>query len=369
LYNLFRNFKKRKELSLFLLEQGKTDNFVIGFPLVGSHLIMKIAIDAMGGDFAPKNIVEGVKLVQSELSGVTFQLYGNPAEIRQYLTDEKNVEIVETTEIIDFHDDPVTAIKAKKDSSLVRAVTAVKKGEADAVLSAGSTGALLTAGLLLVKRIKQVSRPALMSTLPTVDGGRFDMLDLGANTENTAQHLVDFAILGSYYAENVRGIEKPRVALLSNGAEESKGTPAIKEARDILLGMPELNFIGNIEARDILAGGADVVVADGFTGNAVLKTIEGTMSAMFKIIKSTIKNGSLKTKIGGLMIKNDLSGLKDFGGDAGGAAFIGLKAPVIKAHGNSSPEAIAAALRQIYKMLESDVTGKLVAHFDEMSQK
>ena len=141
---------------------------------------MKIAIDAMGGDFAPENIVKGVNLAKKELSDVTFQLYGDGAKIRQFLDDETAIEIIETTEVIDFHDDPVAAIKSKKDSSLVRAVTAVKKGEADAVLSAGSTGALLTAGLMLVKRIKQVSRPALMSTLPTADGRGFDMLDLGA---------------------------------------------------------------------------------------------------------------------------------------------------------------------------------------------
>lgn len=144
-----------------------------------------------------------------------------------------------------------------------------------------------------------------MSTLPTADGTGFDMLDLGANTENTAQHLVDFAILGSYYAENVRGVNKPRIALLSNGAEESKGSPMIKEAHEILSTMPDLNFIGNIESRDILTGVADVVVADGFTGNAVLKAIEGTASVLMKQIKSAIMGGSLTTKIGGALIKKN----------------------------------------------------------------
>lgn len=331
---------------------------------------MKIAIDAMGGDFAPENIVKGVILARKEFSDVTFLLFGDGKKIRQFLDDETNIEIVETTEIIDFHDDPVTAIKSKKDSSLVRAVTAVKKGEADAVLSAGSTGALLTAGLLLVKRIKQVSRPALMSTLPTTDGKGFDMLDLGANTENNAQHLVDFAILGSYYAKNVRGVEKPRIALLSNGAEESKGSPAVKEAHVLLSALEGINFVGNIESRDILAGGADVVVADGFTGNAVLKAIEGTAGILMKQIKSAIMGGSFTTKIGGALIKKPLSGLKDLLSTdaAGGAAFVGLKAPVIKTHGNSSEFAIAASLRQIHKMLETDVTGKLVEHFENMEK-
>ncbi|MFC4651689.1 phosphate acyltransferase PlsX [Lactococcus nasutitermitis] len=328
---------------------------------------MKIAIDAMGGDNAPESVIKGVNLAKQEFPDLEFQLFGDVAAIKNYLDDEKNVEIIATSEVIDFHDDPVTAIKSKKDSSLVQALTAVKKGEADAILSAGSTGALLTGGLLLVKRMKQVSRPALMSTLPTSDGKGFDMLDLGANTENTAQHLVDFAILGSYYAQNVRGIEKPRVALLSNGAEESKGSPMVKEAHELLSGRTDIDFIGNIESRDILAGAADVVVADGFTGNAVLKAIEGTMSTMFKMISSTIKSGSLTTKIGGALVKPALYSLKDIASSGGGAAFVGLKAPVVKAHGNSTEIEIATALRQIHKMLETDVTGKLVTHFEEMS--
>lgn len=331
---------------------------------------MKIAIDAMGGDFAPENIVKGVNEAKKLYPDLEFMLFGDGQKIRQYLQDENQVEIVETTEIIDFHDDPVTVIKAKKDSSLVRAITAVKKGEADAVLSAGSTGALLTGGLMLIKRIKKVSRPALMCTLPTADSKGFEMLDLGANTENTAQHLVDFAILGSYYAENVRGVTKPRVALLSNGAEESKGSPMIKEAHEILSAMTDINFIGNIESRDILTGAADVVVADGFTGNAVLKAIEGTASLLMKQIKSAIMGGSLTTKIGGALIKKPLSGLKDMLSTdaAGGAAFIGLKAPVIKAHGNSSAEAITSAIGQIHRMLASDVTGKLVQHFENRKE-
>lgn len=327
---------------------------------------MKIAIDAMGGDNAPEAIIKGVNLAKTQYPDLEFLLFGDGAKIKSFLENEDRVQIVETTEVIDFHDDPVTAIKQKKDSSLVKAVQAVKSGEADAVLSAGSTGALLTGGLLFIKRIKQVSRPALMSTLPTLDGGGFDMLDLGANTENTAQHLVDFAILGSYYAQHVRGLAKPRIALLSNGAEESKGSPMVKEAHELLSVRDDINFVGNIESRDILAGGADVVVADGFTGNAVLKAIEGTMSGMFKVLKSTIKNGSLKTKIGGLMIQKDLSGLKNLAASGGGAPFVGLKAPVVKAHGNSDAAAIATAIGQIHQMLSSDVTGKLIQHFEEM---
>ncbi|GAB2025461.1 phosphate acyltransferase PlsX [Lactovum odontotermitis] len=325
---------------------------------------MKIAIDAMGGDFAPESVIKGVNQAKKKFPALEFLIFGEAEKIRTLLEDDKNVEIVPTTEIVDFHDEPLRVVKTKKDSSMVRAIQAVKSGEADAVLSAGSTGALLTAGLLQIGRIKKVERPGLLTTLPTADGRGFDMLDLGANAENKAEHLRDYAILGSYYAEHVRGIKNPRVALLSNGSEDTKGSPMIKEAHALISSLPEINFIGNIEARDILSGAADVVVADGFTGNAVLKAIEGTLSTMFKLLKSTIKNGSLKTKIGGALIKNDLSGLKNMGSGVGGAVLFGLKAPLVKAHGNSSPEAIADAIGQLQKMLESDVVGKLVAHFE-----
>ncbi|QPS70862.1 phosphate acyltransferase PlsX [Lactococcus garvieae] len=328
---------------------------------------MRIAIDAMGGDFAPESIVKGINLAKKEFPNIEFQLYGNPEAIKAHLEDEKNVKIIATTELIDFHDEPVKAIRKKKDSSLVRAVKAVKDDQADAVLSAGNTGALLAAGLFIVGRIKQIDRPALMSTLPTADGTGFDMLDLGANAENKPEHLADFAVLGSYYAANVRGVKNPRVALLSNGSEESKGSTMIKEAHALLSDIEGINFIGNIESRDILTGAADVVVADGFTGNAVLKAIEGTASVLMRQIKNGIMNGGFSTKIGGALVKKELSKLKDTMGtdSAGGAALVGVKAPVIKAHGNSSPEAIVSAIRQIQRMLDTDVTGQLVKHFEE----
>lgn len=325
---------------------------------------MKIAIDAMGGDFAPESVIKGINQAKKDFPALEFLIFGDERQIRDLLEDDHQVEIVATTEVVDFHDDPLRVVKTKKDSSMVRAIQAVKAGEADAVLSAGSTGALLTAGLLQIGRIKKVERPGLLTTLPTVDGKGFDMLDLGANAENKAEHLRDYAILGSYYAEHVRGIKNPRVALLSNGTEESKGSPVVKEAHALIAGLPDINFVGNIESRDILNNAADVVVADGFTGNAVLKAIEGTLSTMFKLLKSTIKNGSLKTKIGGALIKDDLSSLKSMGSNAGGAVLFGLKAPLVKAHGNSSPEAIAAAIAQLQKMLETEVVGKLVAHFE-----
>jgi glycerol-3-phosphate acyltransferase PlsX len=328
---------------------------------------MKLAIDAMGGDFAPEAIIEGVKRARDEFPDLEFQLFGDEDQIRALLPVEKNVEIVATSEVIDFHDDPVKSIKQKKDSSMIRAIQAVKAGEADAVLSAGSTGAFLTAGVLLIGRLKSIDRPGLLSTLPTTNGRGFDMLDLGANAENKAEHLRDFAILGSFYAEHVRAIDQPRVGLLSNGTEASKGSPMIKEAHAQIAALSGINFIGNIESRDLLTGMADVVVADGFTGNAVLKSIEGTASALMHQISDTIKNGSLGTKIGGALVKKELSSLRGMMSTetAGGAFLAGLKAPIIKAHGNSNPQAIAATIRQIHKLLDADVIGKLTTYLEK----
>lgn len=329
-------------------------------------MIYKIAIDMMGGDNAPQALVDGVKKVLLELADVEFHCFGKPSELAE-LANAPQVVIHETSELIDFHDDPIKAVKTKKDSSMIRAIQSVKDGEADAVLSAGSTGALLTAATLIIRRIKGIDRPGLMTTMPTADGKGFDMLDLGANAENTAKHLQAFAILGAYYAEKVRGVEKPRVALLSNGAEESKGSPMIKEAHELIASLPELNFIGNIESRDILTGTADVVVADGFTGNAVLKAIEGTASTLMHQIRDGIMGGSLTTKIGGALVRKELGKLRNTMStdSAGGALLAGVKAPVVKAHGNSSPDTIASALRQIHKILESGMVTQLTEHFEK----
>ncbi|SNG88793.1 fatty acid/phospholipid synthesis protein [Streptococcus pneumoniae] len=226
----------------------------------------KIAVDAMGGDYAPQAIVEGVNQALSDFSDIEVQLYGDEAKIKQYLTATERVSIIHTDEKIDSDDEPTRAIRNKKNASMVLAAKAVKDGEADAVLSAGNTGALLAAGFFIVGRIKNIDRPGLMSTLPTVDGKGFDMLDLGANAENTAQHLHQYAVLGSFYAKNVRGIAQPRVGLLNNGTESSKGDPLRKETYELLAADESLNFIGNVEARDLMNGVADVVVARWFHG-------------------------------------------------------------------------------------------------------
>ncbi|MDT2797025.1 phosphate acyltransferase PlsX [Enterococcus cecorum] len=329
---------------------------------------MKIAVDAMGGDYAPEAIVKGVMLAREKFNDIEFQLYGKEAEIRKYLTDDRNITIIHTDEKINSDDEPVKAIRRKKQASMVLAAQAVKDGRADAILSAGNTGALLAAGLFVVGRIKGIERPGLMSTLPVIgstDG--FDMLDLGANADNKPEHLVKYAILGSYYAENVRKVAQPKVALLNNGTEDSKGNELTKKAFELLKATPEINFIGNIEAREILEGRADVVVTDGFTGNAVLKSIEGTALSMMKLLKHAILDSGVKGKMGALLLKGGLKDLKnqmDYS-KHGGAVLFGLKAPVIKAHGSSKEEAVYATIKQIHTMLESRVVEKLVAHFEE----
>lgn len=325
----------------------------------------KIAVDAMGGDYAPQAIVEGVNQALADFSDIEVQLYGDETKIKQYLTATERVSIIHTDEKIDSDDEPTRAIRKKKNASMVLAAKAVKEGEADAVLSAGNTGALLAAGFFIVGRIKNIDRPGLMSTLPTVDGKGFDMLDLGANAENTAQHLHQYAVLGSFYAKNVRGIAQPRVGLLNNGTESSKGDPLRKETYELLVADESLNFIGNVEARDLMNGVADVVVADGFTGNAVLKSIEGTAIGIMGLLKTAITGGGLRAKLGALLLKDSLRGLKKQlnYSDVGGAVLFGVKAPVVKTHGSSDAKAVYSTIRQIRTMLETDVVAQTAREF------
>ncbi|MDI5952723.1 phosphate acyltransferase PlsX [Streptococcus equi subsp. zooepidemicus] len=329
----------------------------------------KIAIDAMGGDHAPKAIVEGVNQAIEVFSDIEIQLYGDQSRIESYLVKSDRVSIVHTDEKINSDDEPAKAIRRKKNASMVLAARAVKDGRADAVLSAGNTGALLAAGLFIIGRIKGVDRPGLLSTLPTVDGSGFDMLDLGANAENTAEHLHQYAILGSFYAKHVRGIAKPRIGLLNNGTEATKGDSLRKEVYNFLASDSSLQFIGNVEARDLISGVADVVVADGFTGNAVLKSIEGTAMSIMGQLKSAIAVGGVKAKLGALLLKGSLYDLKDTldYSSAGGAVLFGLKAPLVKSHGSSDAKAIFHTIKQVRTMLETDVVGQLVEEFSKES--
>ena len=326
-----------------------------------------IAIDAMGGDYAPEAVIQGVNLALEAFPDIRVQLYGDEEAILTYLNPSDRVEIIHTKEKILSDDEPVRSIRKKKDASMVLAARAVKEGRAQALLSAGNTGALLAAGIFIIGRIKNVERPGLLTTLPSKKGLGLDMLDLGANAENSAPQLLQYAILGSFYAQHVRGIKQPRVGLLNNGTEEGKGDAVRKEAFDLLKAEESIHFIGNIEARELLNEEVDVVVTDGFTGNAVLKTMEGTAMAVMSQLKMAIVGGGLRAKLGYLFLKKSLKGLRknlDYS-ESGGAVLFGLNAPIVKAHGSSDSKAIFSAIRQVRLMLDTDVVQKSVNYFEE----
>ncbi|WP_332648108.1 phosphate acyltransferase PlsX [Lysinibacillus sp. 54212] len=316
---------------------------------------MKLAVDGMGGDNAPQAIVEGVLLALEDFSDIEILLYGKQDEMNPYLKQHPRLQIIHCEEVIEGEDDPARAVRRKKDSSMTRMLEAVADGTADACLSAGNTGALMAGGLFKVGRIDGVARPALATTLPTIDGNGFLMLDLGANSDAKPEHILQYAIMGDIYAKKVRGYSEPRIGLLNIGTEEKKGNELTKASFD-LLQEGHINFEGNVEARELLNGVADVVVTDGFTGNMVLKSIEGTAGALFSMLKGAFM-ASTKSKLAAVLVKNDLKELKtkmDYT-EYGGAALFGLKAPVIKAHGSSNARAIYSAIKQARTMVEHDV--------------
>ncbi len=316
---------------------------------------MKIALDAMGGDHGPKESVKGAEKAIKSFPDLEIMLIGDEAEIKKHLTTEERITIIHTNEVITGDDEPVRAVRRKKNASMVLAAQRVKDGLADACISAGNTGALMAAGLFVVGRIDGIDRPALSPTLPTIDGNGFVLLDVGANADAKPEHLYQYGLMGSVYAEKVRNIEKPRVGLLNIGTEEKKGNELTKQAF-ALLKDANFNFIGNVEARDLLNGVADVVVTDGFTGNMVLKTTEGTASALFKMLKEAMMV-DLKSKLAAAVLKPGLKELKnklDYS-EYGGAGLFGLKAPVIKAHGSSDANAFYNAIRQAKIMVEHQV--------------
>ncbi|SEH72382.1 phosphate:acyl-[acyl carrier protein] acyltransferase [Halobacillus karajensis] len=330
---------------------------------------MKLAIDAMGGDNAPEAIVKGAVQAADTIDGLEITLVGDEAKIKPYLKGQSNVSILHTTEVITAEDEPVRAVRRKKQSSMVLTANEVKEGRADGCISAGNTGALMSAGLFVVGRMKGVDRPALSPTLPTSDGKGFLMLDVGANVDAKPAHLLQYAVIGSIYAKNVRQIKNPRIGLLNVGTEDGKGSELTKKSFEMMQEAP-LNFVGNIEARDLLEGVADVVVTDGFTGNVALKTIEGTAMTMFSMIKQTFMS-NFKTKIAAGLAKNDLRKLKDQldYSEYGGAGLFGLSAPVIKAHGSSNDRAVLNAIRQACQMVELDVTNTIKNTLMEMNKE
>lgn len=328
-----------------------------------------IAIDAMGGENAPKAIVDAVLKAKPKLKDTKFVLFGDEEKINKLIpTEQKDrIDVIATSEVIVDSDEPVKAIRRKKDSSMVVAANYVKAGKADALFSLGNTGALLACGIFIIGRIKGVERPALMPTLPSAkseDG--FNIIDVGANAQSKPEYLVQWAQMANFYAQKIRNIKNPTVALLNNGAEDDKGDPLHQEAYK-LLKATNLNFIGNAEGNDLMEGKADVIVTDGFTGNATLKAIEGTASVILRLLKDSLLNNGLRPKVGALLAKPGLTALKKRFDTAryGGAVLLGVNAPVVKTHGRSNIRPIYYTLLQIDKMLNQDLVGEYKKYFSE----
>ena len=324
---------------------------------------MKIILDAMGGDNAPQAVVQGALEAHAQC-GADIVLVGREEDIRACLTGPlpEGVEIVNATEVVEMCDDPATAFKRKKDSSLTVGLTMLKNGEGDAFVSAGSTGALLAGATLLVKRIRGVRRAAMGPVLPTATG-RALLCDCGANADCTPEYLLQFAYLGNFYAQRLMGVEKPRVGLLNIGAEDSKGTDLQKQTLARLKeadAAGHLHFIGNIEAKEAIKGGCDVIVTDGFSGNILLKTMEGVGSFAGSALKSMFKK-NLLTKLAALAVMPGLNAFKDKldPNKVGGTAFIGISKAVIKAHGASNAEAVENAVGQAATFARSGLIEKI----------
>lgn len=329
---------------------------------------MKIGFDAMGGDHAPvetvKGAIDALTLIKGEIILFGDELKINK-ELGQYKYDKERISVVGTTQVIENDDKPVKAIKSKSDSSMVVGLKALRKGEVDAFVSAGNTGALLAGSLLKVGRIKGIGRPALCTIYPTPSGASV-LVDAGANAECKSRNLLEFAYMGSLYAERVIGINTPKVALVNIGAEETKGTPLYIETYRMLK-ETDLNFVGNVEGRDVPSGKVDVIVADGFTGNIILKLTEGIVLSITKELKNQIMKNAIG-KIGGLLLKGNLGAFKkqlDYT-EYGGAPLLGVNGLVVKAHGSSNAKAFMNAIKYAYIGVESNLVAEITEKIKTM---
>ncbi|MEG1255225.1 phosphate acyltransferase PlsX [Clostridium sp.] len=328
---------------------------------------MKVVVDGMGGDHSPQTIVEGCVLAQKEYD-INIIITGKEelikAELEKYEYNKEKITVVDAREVISTNESPVKALKTKKDSSLVKALELVKNNEADAIVSAGSTGAFLAGCTLIVKRIKGISRPALAPVMPGKNGP-FMIIDVGANADCKPHYLTQFAQMGKVYFENVLGVNNPTVGLINIGAEEEKGNELTKEAHK-LLKEEDINFVGNVEPREIPKGEVNVLVCDGFVGNTVLKMYEGVASTILNELKDEIMS-STRTKIGGLLLKPVFGRFKkqyDYK-EYGGAAFLGVNGICIKAHGSSDGKAIKNAIRLSKTYYDTKVLDKVKIAFQE----
>lgn len=323
----------------------------------------RVAVDAMGGDNAPAEIVKGAVDAVNENSKIKVYLVGVQerveTELSKYTYNKEQIEVVNATEVIETAEPPVLAIRKKKDSSIVVALNLVKNGTCDAFVSAGSSGAVLVGGQLIVGRIKGIERPPLAPLIPTETGCSL-LIDCGANVDARASHLVQFAKMGSVYMESVMGIDKPKVAIVNIGAEEEKGNALVKETFPLLKNCPEINFVGSIEARDIPSGAADVIVCEAFAGNIILKLYEGVGATLIKKVKAGMMT-SLRSKIGALLVKPALKKtLKTFDlEEYGGAPLLGLNGLVVKTHGSSKSVEVKNSIIQCLTFKEQRINEKI----------
>ena len=325
--------------------------------------MVKVALDAMGGDNAPGAIVQGAIDAIAESKDIKVYLVGKETivqeELAKYTYNKEQIEVVDATEIIEMAEPPVMAIRKKKDSSIVKALHLVKDGTCDAFVSAGSSGAVLVGGQLVIGRIKGVERPPLAPLIPTEKGASL-LIDCGANVDARPSHLVQFAKMGTVYMESIMGIKNPKVAIVNIGAEEEKGNALVKETFPLLKNTPEINFIGSIEARDIPKGYADVIVCEAFVGNVILKLYEGVGGTLIKKVKEGMMT-TLRSKIGALLVKPALKTcLKSFDlEEYGGAPLLGLKGLVVKTHGSSKAVEIKNTILQCQTFKEQNINEKI----------
>lgn len=331
----------------------------------------KIIVDAFGGDNAPFAVVEGAVMALNEMNDIELILSGKKdiieAELKKYSYDNARMHILDAADVITMHDSPTLAIKQKKDSSMVKALYAVANGEAECIVSGGNTGALLTGATLIIKRIKGVKRPALAPMLPTLGSGYLMLIDSGANVDCRAEYLQQFAVMATAYMKKVALLLSPRVALLNNGTEESKGNELTKEAYALLKKTESINFMGNCEARDILTGDYDVLVCDGFTGNVVLKNTEGLIGAFMVMLKRELM-ADTRAKFGAALSKKAFARMKknlDYK-EYGGAPLLGVNGGVIKAHGSSNARAFRSAIVQARELCKQGVNSTIAAEIVQL---
>lgn len=335
--------------------------------------MIRVAVDAMGGDYAPAEMVKGVVEAVTAKQDITVNLIGIPdvvkAELAKHTYPEGQITVVPATEVITNEEHPVQAIRTKKDSSIVVGLKQIKSGEADAFVSCGSTGAVLAGGQLIAGRIPGIKRSPLAPVIPTMKGVSL-LIDCGANVDARADHLVQFAKMGSMYMRDVIGVKNPRVAIVNIGAEEEKGNALVKETMPLLKACTDINFIGSIEAREIPYGGADVIVCEAFVGNVILKLYEGTASALMKMIKDAMMS-TTRGKIGGALAMPALKGLKKTfdASEYGGAPMLGLNGLVVKAHGNSTAAEIRNAIFQCASFKEQEITDKIKKMLETESER